>query len=101
MTRLDECLAAAVPHARARFGIGPGADPYRGLYIGEDLVDALVTQPVDGTGLGDATASDWPELRPALGAEPLDSFETAVVVLALAPEVDLKYERIYGYPRTT
>ena len=97
MTRLDDCLSAAVPRAQARYGVGLGADPYRGLYIGDELVQRLIEQPVDGASLGDAAASDWPELRPALGVEPLDPFETAVAVLALGPEIDVKYERIYGY----
>jgi hypothetical protein len=97
MGRLDECLAAAVPHARARYGIGPGADPYRGLYIGDELVDRLVGQSVDRPPLGEAGLEEWPQLRTALRSEPLDSFDTAVVMLALAPEIDLKYERIYGY----
>lgn len=97
MAHLDECLAAAVPHARARYGIGPGADPYRGLYVGDDLVDRLVLQSIDTPTLADAGFSGWPQLTTQLCSDPLDSFETAVVMLALAPDVDLKYERIYGY----
>jgi hypothetical protein len=97
MGRLDACLAAAVPHARARYGVGLGADPYRGLYIGDDLVDLLVTQALDTLPLGAAGSDRWPHLWPEVCDEPLDPFETAVVMLALAPDVDLKYERIYGY----
>ncbi len=98
MACLDNCLGAAVPHARARYGIGPGADPYRGLYIGDELVERLVGQAIDdGPRLGQAPADRWPQLQTALQSEPLDSFETAVVMLALAPDIDLKYERIYGY----
>ena len=97
MAHLDECLAAAVPHARARYGIGPGADPYRGLYIGDDLVDRLVVQSINGPTLREAALSIWPQLSTGLCSEPLDAFETGVVMLALAPDIDLKYERIYGY----
>jgi ATPase family associated with various cellular activities (AAA) len=97
MSRLDECLAAAVPQARARYGIGPGADPYRGLYIGDDMVDRLVEQSIDGPPLWEESTGVWPRLQTEWCEEPLDPFETATVLLALAPEVDLKYERIYGY----
>lgn len=97
MAHLDECLAAAIPHARVRYGIGPGADPYRGLYIGDDLVDRLVGQPINSPTLHEAALSNWPQLSTELVSEPLDSFETAVVMLALAPDIDLKYERMYGY----
>jgi len=97
MAHLDECLAAAVPHARARYGIGPGADPYRGLYIGDDLVDRLVDQSISSPTLHEASLGAWPKLSTQLCSEPLDAFETAVVMLALAPDIDLKYERIYGY----
>lgn len=97
MSRLDACLAAAVPHARARYGVGPGADPYRGLYIGDDLVDHLVSAALDRPPLGATGAGGWPQLWPEVCSEPLDPFETAMVMLALAPDVDLKYERLYGY----
>jgi hypothetical protein len=97
LSRLDQCLAAAVPHARARYGIGPGADPYRGLYIGDDLVDDLVRQTLEGPSLWDAVVDTWPQLTTEVCSEPLDPFDTAVVMLSLAPDIDLKYERIYGY----
>ncbi|WP_141772212.1 MULTISPECIES: ATP-binding protein [unclassified Mycobacterium] len=97
MSLLDECLGAAIPHARARYGIGPGADPYRGLYIGDDMVDRLIVESLECRSLGEDAAGSWPQLLTDWCDEPLDPFETATVLLALAPEVDLKYERIYGY----
>lgn len=92
---LDRCLAAALPLARARYGTDPGADPFRGLYVGDDEVARLVAVPLDRGPLGDPGRNPWPRLAQS-GME-LDPFETAVVVLALGPEVDLKYERIYAY----
>ncbi len=98
LARLDDCLAAALPNAAARFGVGPGADPYRGLFVGDDLVERLVPLPLARASLGEPDAHPWAPLGTAVtGAVPLDEFETAVVVLALGPEVDLKYERIYAY----
>jgi hypothetical protein len=97
MSLLDECLGAAIPHARVRYGIGPGADPYRGLYIGDDMVDRLIAESLECRSLGEDAAGTWPQLLTDWCDEPLDPFETATVLLALAPEVDLKYERIYGY----
>jgi len=98
LLHLDECLAAAVPNARARYGVGPGADPYRGLYVGDEAVERLLALPLAAPPLGEPQTHSWPALGRALSAAvSLDAFETAVVVLALGPEVDLKYERIFGY----
>jgi len=98
LLHLDECLAAATPNARARYGVGPDADPYRGLYVGDEAMARLLAQPLAVTSLGQPGEHPWPALGHALSSGPaLDDFETAVVVLALGPEVDLKYERIYSY----
>jgi hypothetical protein len=97
LARLDAALEVAVGNARVRYGIGPGADPYRGLYVGDDEVNQLVRQSVSEPGLGAGAPMDWPTLRRSWGGEPLDDFGTAALVLALAPEIDLKYERIFGY----
>jgi hypothetical protein len=90
---LDECLAVAADNAVVRYGIGLGADPYRGLYVGDEQVQRLLQTRLDVPGLGPGRAM-WPGLA---DAQDMDSFDVAVIVLALAPELDLKYERLYGY----
>ena len=87
-------------------------DEFRGLYIADEHVDALLggTSPEGGAPLRELDAiiervrrenaareSDGlplPRLCRALG---LDAFERDVVLLALAPEVDLRWETLYAY----
>ena len=103
LRRLDAVLAQAVEIARLRFGEEAAGDPYRGLQITPDQVErALATGPgtpllfrealPDGTGSSEAPSLTL--LRDTLG---LEDFDLDVVVIALAPELDLRYERLYGY----
>ena len=87
-------------------------DEFRGLYISDEHVDALLgaTSPEGGAPIRELDAiiervrrenaaleSDGlplPRLCRALG---LDAFERDVVLLALAPEVDLRWETLYAY----
>jgi hypothetical protein len=97
-------LAQAVEIARLRFGEEAASDPYRGLHITQDQVErALAIAP--GTPLlfremppdGAAEHGETPllaRLRDVLG---LEGFDLDVVIIALAPEVDLRYERLYSY----
>lgn len=118
LARIDLLVAGQVARARE----AAGDDPYRGLVISEAEVDALLARatgapPWDaaasGPSLDDARAqadlvAAVIERRRASSAEPLrlvqlaarfglDRFELDVVMIALAPEVDLRYERLYAY----
>ena len=104
LRRLDALLGQAVEMARLRFGEDAACDPYRGLHVTHDQVErALAVAP--GTpllfraGAPDAMtqsveAPPLALLRDALG---LDAFDLDALVIALAPELDLRYERLYGY----
>jgi AAA+ superfamily predicted ATPase len=104
LRRLDALLAQAVEIARLRFGEEAASDPYRGLHITQEQIEsALATPP--GTPLlfregapdaatGHGETPSLALLRDALG---LDDFDLDVLVIALAPELDLRYERLYGY----
>jgi AAA+ superfamily predicted ATPase len=104
LRRLDALLAQAVEMARLRFGEEAASDPYRGLHITQEQIEcALATPPGTpllfqegapdaATGHGEAPA--LARLRDALG---LDVFDLDALVIALAPELDLRYERLYGY----
>ena len=63
-------------------------DPLRGLYISDADVDALL-------------ASGGPAAHARLSALAylfdLDPLETEIVLICLAPDIDLRYERLYGY----
>lgn len=97
LERLDRVLEHAVARAEAVYGVSPGQDPHRGLYVSapdarrlllRDPVTPLFALPAAGMG------SPLGELKARFG---LSTFELNVVVLALAPELDLRYERVYAY----
>jgi Winged helix domain, variant/ATPase family associated with various cellular activities (AAA) len=99
LSRLDKRLREMVEHMRAQTGREPGADPLRGLYISEaDAIDLLsgprptAAEDVMCPAMAHGPAFD--ELRGRCG---LSSLECDVLLIALAPEVDLRYERIYAY----
>ena len=99
LRRLDVLLLGAVDAAAEAYGPDAVADPYRGLVIGADEVarllrrepgaPVLATAPPDGPhgAVLDRLAADF-------GLEPLD---LDLLVVAAAPEIDLRYERLYGY----
>jgi AAA+ superfamily predicted ATPase len=102
---LDRLLALAVERQARRLGPASLLDPWRGMHLGvEDVRAALAQTPhvTLGEGVGAAQAiatlarSSAPLARMAewLG---LDDMDLAIVLLALAPDMDLRYERIYGY----
>jgi AAA+ superfamily predicted ATPase len=107
LQRLDRLLDHAVAAAQAVYGPGAATDPYRGLYISPQEAERLLARepgaPVlwtDGNGsetalsdvTGDGSRLSW--LEHAFG---LSSFDIDVVVITLAPELDLRYERLYAY----
>lgn len=96
---LDELLAAAVDRQRAR----AAADgEFRGIYISEAEVDGLLNLRPLSSGLNGRAlnlSDRWPD-------SPLDSleeragltaFDRAVLILALAPQLDRRYSRLYAY----
>ena len=79
-------------------------DEFRGLYVSEEEIDQLLADPdlfraatlptplqmVNDEG----QASRLTSLQTAFGLSP---FELDVVLIALAPELDLRYEKLYAY----
>src|SRR5437763_7664805 len=108
---LDEVVERAVMTARSVYRARPGNDPYRGLYINEDEIDRLLTRKPSMPILWpEAQADDaglQQELLDSIGSTPslvmlaktfgLSVFDSAVVLIALAIEVDLRYERLFAY----
>ncbi len=98
LRRLDQRLERAV----AACGDDFDADELRGLYIDQDEVRGLLGRgpgavpwqlPADRDE-AEPERIDLPWLRAAFG---LDTFDVELVVMALAPEVDLRYERVYAF----
>jgi ATPase family associated with various cellular activities (AAA) len=98
LRRLDVLLEQAIERARAAFGVGLAEDAHRGLVIREDEVDRLLARAPGESALAvhvvGPQESPWQRVAEAFHIGP---FELDVLLLALAPELDLRYERIYGY----
>ena len=106
---MDNRLAKAINAAEQIFGPEAHTDRYRGLYINRDEVDRLLTQlpgdplfstngqvpddTVDNSDIAEHTLPfDWLQ-----AAYALSDFDLDVILIALAPELDRRYERIYAY----
>ena len=103
--RLDRLLDAAVKSMQA--AQPPGLSAFRGLFIDREQVDRLLSLEPAATqfsGLHELMEENTDE--PEMEVSPLtwlarsfglSSFEAEVILLAVAPEVDLRYEKIYSY----
>ncbi len=108
---LDHLLQRATAAAESVYGSPFSADPYRGLYINQDEVSRLFSQ---SPGVPRFYRDNDPEgeqiqerLHEALRANSsltwlarsfeLTLFDLDVILLALAAEVDLRYERLIAY----
>lgn len=109
LSLLDELLKRALERAQKIFEREAEGEnrpwEYRGLHISRDEAERLLSNP-PGTPLISATTREpqycdafaqdpiWGEYGERLG---LTAFDQAVTMLALAPEIDLRYERLYAY----
>jgi hypothetical protein len=103
---LDHLLQRAVTAAQAVFASGAAADAFRGLYLEHTEIERLLTRKpgVSPFDLEPDAQMEWPNpdqaplwlswLRAEYG---LTVFDLRVLVIALAPEIDLRYERLYAY----
>src|ERR1700722_1627186 len=110
--RLDAILAYALPQASERFGADAASDSFPGLYVSAAQAAASLAGPpgapmLAGGGLADPgppalpswdqvafADSGWRWLRDSYR---LTDQELDVILIALAPDADLRYERLYGY----
>src|SRR5262245_21329830 len=110
---LDALLALHIERVRLRRG-GAGDDEFRGLYISEADVDALLDphDPGDDERLAparQAVAAAHAARAAAAGRDGgaallrlqrlfgLTDLERDVLAICLAPEIDLRYERLFAY----
>ena len=105
LRRLDQLLQNAVVAAQDVYGPEATLDPFRGLHITRDEVERLLHSEPGAPFLrndGEGEDSSFPDtgesrfawLKEAFG---LSRFELDLVIIALAPEIDLRYERLYAY----
>jgi hypothetical protein len=106
LRRLDRRLEPMVTGMQAASPEAAG-DPYRGLYVSQAEVEQLLGRPPgeprfprNGTTSTESeqdVSSPVPRLPWLKSRFGLSPFDLDLVVLALAPELDLRYERIYAY----
>jgi hypothetical protein len=103
LRRLDERLAVAAAAAQAVHGTLPGEDPYRGLYVtGEQAQELLERAPAVPAlaavaPVGDESLLEVPGFRRLAEAFALTAFDLHVLLLAAAPDLDLRYERVFAF----
>lgn len=92
--------------ARARAAGVPENDEFRGLYISEEQVDTLLAQQPGVTLWQNGRLPDTPapwqtdapnQLTILANAFSLSATDMQILLLALAPELDPRYERLYAY----
>ncbi|MEE6168369.1 MULTISPECIES: ATP-binding protein [unclassified Mycolicibacterium] len=105
---VEERIRALVAHRRSH---DPAPDdPFRGLYLSDDVVDALlahtpappeVPQPARDTLEQHADAAERAgtelRLRRLARSAGLGSQEVEFLVICLLPDLDARFERLYGY----
>ncbi len=103
LQRLDQRLATAIAQAATVYGPDAATDPNRGLYVTASDVERLLhRQP--GEPLFASAVTDLPgwgetdaRLRWLQQTYGLTEFDLEVLVIAIAPVVDRRYERLYAY----
>ncbi|MDX2214798.1 MAG: AAA family ATPase [Oculatellaceae cyanobacterium bins.114] len=104
---LDLLLQSAIAEAKVAHGTTPFTDPYRGLYVTQEQATlSLATEPgepswqeissIFWSGLEEVIQNSQ-ELTQLQRTYQLSNFDVAVILIAIAPEIDLRYERIYAY----
>jgi len=99
---LDRRLAREIARLRARYQLS--LDEFRGLYVSDEHVDGLIARSDAATA---APAADIARPAAALSAHDrwthlvsrfgLSATEEDLLLLAVAPELDLKYETVFAY----
>jgi hypothetical protein len=99
LATLEQHVRAAV---EARRSVDPQPDdPFRGLYMTHDQAVELLDRGGGGT-IGSAIdqddqTDDAGRLASLIAAFGLDAVDVALILVAIAPDVDPRLERLYGY----
>ncbi len=93
LTDLEKRIRAAIADRR-RTDPAPD-DPFRGLYLSDDIIDALLEQSRTPAEVPWEHEPGGPEVLPA--ALGLSSLDIELLLVAVAPDVDSRFEQFYGY----
>lgn len=104
LARVDELLRRAVAASAEITSAAPAAEALRGLFVSDIDAGRLVQrgpQPLGRTLAFDRPLVELshaePQWRLLANAFTLTPAELDILALAIAPEIDLRYERIFGY----
>ena len=106
LSHLDQLLDGAIALAQSLYGSEAATDPYRGLYINHEQLERALTQdpgvpllyvPCLVTTVNHLGARGSSRLAQLAQTFELSDFDLDLLLIALAPEIDLRYERIYAY----
>ncbi|MGK7894355.1 MAG: ATP-binding protein [Xenococcus sp. (in: cyanobacteria)] len=103
LQRLDKLLEKAVIKAESIYGSEAANDPYRGLRIDRDEVKRLLDrQPGIPLFALDPEKAESEQINNKLfnwlqKTFNLSELDLDLILIALAPEIDLRYERLYAY----
>ncbi|MFC5741339.1 ATP-binding protein [Dyella tabacisoli] len=108
LARLDRLIEREVLRLRARYQLS--LDEFRGLYISDAQIDEVIAQAYANADLTDTRLADLytdatadsrgerdPRWEHMCRVFQLSTLEEDLVLIALAPELDLKYETLYAY----
>jgi AAA+ superfamily predicted ATPase len=103
LAQFDQFLAEAIDKAEKAFGPQAALDGLRGLHLAPaDIQRDLAQAPGEPT-LSTSAAALFASLRQdekfawLIESYGLTEAEVAILLIALAPEIDLRYERLYAY----
>ena len=101
---LDGLIRDALAIASTLREPATGSEPFRGLHISDAEVARLLRQPPGEPLLAARDVSARPDAVPVPHAfwpfvreYDLDDFDVALMLIAAAPDLDLRYERFYAY----
>ena len=103
--RLDQLLGLALAEADVAFGEEAASDRYRGMYIDEEEIERSLSRQPAVPLFPEAAAIPFPSdvVVPGSGLAwlqetfDLSNFDLDIAAIALAPELDRRYERLYAY----
>ncbi|HZR41103.1 MAG TPA: AAA family ATPase [Ktedonobacteraceae bacterium] len=107
LRRLDGMLEQACSIVQELYGPARMADPFRGLHISQTEVEQLLASPPVSSLLfvEESYLESYPVPRDdedgaltwLVKEFDLSPFDVDVLMIALAPDIDLRYERLYAY----
>lgn len=103
---LDQLLEQAIAAAQINYGLEAAADPYRGLHISKEEVERILAGKPDELAFRveekpEEFFVNWVEHSSGLAwlrrIFELSAFDIKLMVIAIAPEINLRYEQLYAY----